>query len=129
MARWEDLISIPDVGPTTAVSVIEFVTDQKNVAEVSKLVVMGRISLSGSEGPSGAKFAKMQFVITGSFKTHTREELTHSIEAEGGRVSGKVTPKTNYLIAGEGGGGKLADATRLDIKIINEGQLTLMLQD
>lgn len=128
-ARWEDLIGMPDVGPTTALSVIEFVTDEKNIAEVTKLLVLGRISLTTDAGPSGLKFKDMQFVITGSFKLNSRAELVRLIEGEGGKVSSKVTPKTNYLIAGEGGGGKMDDAKRLGTEVLSEDDFITMLEN
>ncbi|MFZ0826571.1 MAG: BRCT domain-containing protein, partial [Verrucomicrobiia bacterium] len=62
------------------------------------------------------------FVLTGTLPTLTREAATAKIEAAGGKVSGSVSKKTNFVLAGEEAGSKLTKAQELDVKILNESE-------
>jgi len=67
--------------------------------------------------------ASLTFVITGTLLTLSREQATAYIEAHGGKVTGSVSSKTDYLVAGEKAGGKLDKAQKLGVKVIDEGEL------
>jgi DNA ligase (NAD+) len=69
----------------------------------------------------------LTFVLTGTFPTLSREEAKEKIEAAGGKVSGSVSKKTNYVVAGEEAGSKLTKAQELGIEIIDEAALLAML--
>jgi len=74
-------------------------------------------------------FAGKTFVLTGTLPSMTREEATEKIEAAGGTVSGTVSKKTNYLLAGEGGGSKLEKAQKLGVPIIDEAEFLRLLSE
>jgi len=83
-------------------------------------------SAHGDAQPAGPLAGKT-FVLTGTLPTMTRDQAAARIEAAGGTVSGSVSKKTSYLVAGEGGGSKLAKAQTLAVPIINEAELTALL--
>jgi DNA ligase (NAD+) len=67
-------------------------------------------------------------VLTGTLPTLSREDATHLIEAQGGKVSGSVSKKTSYVVAGEDAGSKLAKAEELDVPVLDEAGLQQLLQ-
>ena len=77
--------------------------------------------------PVGEKFAGLTFVITGTLPTMKRDEAAELIKKNGGKVSGSVSKKTNYVLAGEEAGSKLTKAKELDIAVITEAELFSML--
>jgi DNA ligase (NAD+) len=122
----EALQTIPDVGPVVAASVRSFGHEPRNRAVIEKLAAAGVNMASqmptrdeGGPGPLAGK----TFVLTGTFPTMTREEATAAIEARGGKVSGSVSKKTSYLVAGEEAGSKLEKARTLGIPILSEEDL------
>ena len=74
-----------------------------------------------------APFAGKTFVLTGTLPTLSREEATAKIEAAGGKVSGSVSKKTNFVLAGEEAGSKLEKANELGVKVITEDQFRALL--
>ena len=77
----------------------------------------------------GTKFKDMAFVLTGTLPTLSRSEATELIENEGGRVTGSVSSKTDYLLAGENVGSKYDRAVSLDIPILSENDLLALLKE
>jgi DNA ligase (NAD+) len=129
-ARWEggiQLLEVPDIGPVVAKSICEFLTDPDNQALVQEL----RRHLHWQEGEhvmkaAGALTGKT-FVLTGTLPTLTRDEAGALIEAAGGKVSGSVSKKTSYVVAGEEAGSKLAKAESLGVPILDEDGLRALL--
>ena len=78
--------------------------------------------------PTGNRFAGKTFVLTGTLPTLSRAEATKKIEAEGGRVSGSVSKKTDYVLVGEEAGSKLAKAETLGIPILDEPAFLSLLE-
>ena len=76
--------------------------------------------------PVGDKFAGLTFVLTGTLPTMTRDEAADLIKKAGGKVSGSVSKKTSYVVAGEAAGSKLTKAQSLGVKIISEDELLEM---
>jgi len=74
----------------------------------------------------GDKFAGLTFVLTGTLPTMTRDEAADLIKKAGGKVSGSVSKKTSYVVAGEAAGSKLTKAQSLGVKIISEDELIEM---
>ena len=77
---------------------------------------------------SDDRFADMTFVVTGTLPTLSRKQAGELIEKHGGKVSGSVSKKTNYLVAGENAGSKLTRAQSLEINVINEETLLEMVK-
>ena len=129
-AGWEgglQLLEVADVGPVVARSIAAFLTDPQNAALVAQL----RGHLRWKEGlhvmqPVGALAGK-SFVLTGTLPTLGRDEAGAMIEAAGGKVSGSVSKKTAYVVAGADAGSKLAKARELGLAILDEAALLELL--
>ncbi len=131
-ATWEggiQLLDVPDVGPIVAHSISEFLGDEENLALVRTLSTV----LRWKEGPhamkkaDGGALAGKSFVLTGTLPTMGRDDAAALIEAAGAKVSGSVSKKTAYVVAGADAGSKLAKAQELGIPILDEaGLLTLL---
>ncbi len=117
-ARYEDLIEIPDIGENIANSVLKYFSDPVNKKMLERLTAMG-VGLCSEEIKSGMLFKGITFVITGKL-SRPREFFKERIVGNGGRVSDSVSSVTDYLLAGEAAGSKLAKATALGIKILSE---------
>ena len=78
--------------------------------------------------PTDTRFAGMTFVLTGSLELFTRAEATERIDQCGGKVSGSVSKKTTYVVAGENAGSKLKKATELQIPVLTEQEFLQLLQ-
>ncbi len=129
-ASLEALVSIDDVGETMANSLLAFWADDYNVQLVNDLLEAGVI-LSNPIKPdqhehneiTANPFYGKTIVITGSFGEFSRDELKAKLEALGAKCSGSVSSKTDFLIAGEKAGAKLAKAQALDVQVISEDEL------
>ena len=119
-ASYEDLSEIADIGPIMAKSIVEFFEEPQTKDLIEKLKQAGVNTTSLNSEDTDNRFEGLTFVLTGSLEKYTREEATNIIEKFGGKVSGSVSKKTNYLLAGEAAGSKLTKAQSLGIKIISE---------
>ncbi|OGU39229.1 MAG: DNA ligase (NAD(+)) LigA, partial [Hydrogenophilales bacterium RIFOXYA1_FULL_63_33] len=126
-----DLMAVRDVGPIVAQSIVQF------FAEPHNLEVVGRLRKAGVHWPetsgmqqSAGILAGKTLVLTGSLPTLTRDAAKEKIEAAGGKVAGSVSKKTDYVVAGEEAGSKLAKAQELGVAILDEaGLLSLLASD
>ena len=121
-ASRELLEEIEDVGPVVAANIVSFFSDLNNLKMVRKLEQLG-VSVEHTNTPSRIKnsaFAGKVFVVTGSLMTMKREELKRKVLGLGAKFSGSVSKSTDYLVAGDGSGSKLAKAENLGVKVINE---------
>lgn len=125
-ATLEELCDIPDFGEITAECVVNFFSHPQNVALCQRLTEAGCLTES-TAAPTGDKFAGKTFVLTGTLPTLSRDEASALIKAQGGKVSGSVSSKTHYVVAGEAAGSKLTKAQQLGITIIDEDELRRML--
>jgi len=125
-ATVEDLCEIDDVGEITARSFVDFFARPESRRLADELVAAGVLTESTAV-PKGETFAGMTFVITGTLPTMKRDEASALITANGGKVSGSVSKKTTYVLAGEEAGSKLTKANELGIPVISEEQLLSML--
>jgi DNA ligase (NAD+) len=122
-ASQDDLQAIPGLGPHTAGAVVQFFADPRNRALIDRLRAGGiRLEVEQRVRASG-KLAGLTFVLTGTLPALTRDEATALIEAHGGKVSGSVSAKTSYVLAGENPGSKLARAQALGVPVIDEAGL------
>ncbi|MEX1006958.1 MAG: NAD-dependent DNA ligase LigA [Acidimicrobiia bacterium] len=130
-ASSEELAAVDGVGGIIAESVATFFANERNRAVVEKLRAAG----VNFEGPpraepsaAGQSFAGLTFVLTGTLEGLTREEATAEIVARGGKVTGSVSKKTSYVLAGESPGTKLAKAEQLGVEIIDEAKFRELLE-
>jgi DNA ligase (NAD+) len=121
LASYEDLVSIPEVGPKIAESVVLFFKQDRNLKVLEKLEKAG---VKTEEAPRRVVAAKKlegkTFVLTGALSSFTREEATERIEALGGRISSSVSKKTDYVVVGAEPGSKYDKAKALGVKTIDE---------
>jgi len=122
----EELQQVNEVGPRIAHSIREFFDETKNRELVRRLGEAG-LTFSGKKKERGTKLAGKTFVLTGTLARYTREEAKKLIEDAGGRVSGSVSKKTDYVIAGNDAGSKLEKAKELRIAVLDEDQMTEIL--
>jgi DNA ligase (NAD+) len=128
----ETLERVEGVGGVVAASVRSFFAEPKNRSMVEELRGLGlRFSEEGASGGSdgSASLAGKTFVLTGSLPGFTREEATAWIEARGGKVTGSVSGKTDYLVAGEDPGSKRDKAERLGVPVLDEEGLRALGDD
>lgn len=118
-AAEEDLINIPDIGGVTAQNILSWFRSPQSQEMIERLRVAG-VNFSSLEKPLDNKLAGMSFVLTGALTLFTRDEASSKIEALGGKVSGSVSKKTTYVVAGENAGSKLKKANDLGIPVLNE---------
>ncbi len=119
-----------EVGPVAAASVLDFFASaagKKVLARVRELGITPQNEKVTMAAPTGA-FAGKTFVLTGTLPTLTREEATAKIEALGGKVTGSVSKKTDFVLAGEDAGSKLTKALELGVKILDEAGFLKLLQ-
>ncbi|KQW03027.1 NAD-dependent DNA ligase LigA [Rhizobacter sp. Root1221] len=129
-ATVEQLLEVPDVGPIVAESIRTFFDQPHNREVVEQLRAAGIhwVENEGTADTSPKPFAGKTFVLTGTLPTWTRDEAQAEIEAAGGKVSGSVSKKTHYVVAGEEAGSKLQKATDLGIPVLDEAGLRDLLK-
>ena len=127
-ASVDELIAINDFGEITARSVVDFFSREDNIELCRKLIAAGVHTEAVKEAASD-KFEGLTFVLTGTLPTMSRDEASELIKAQGGKVSGSVSKKTSYVVAGEAAGSKLTKAQDLGVKIIDEEELKRMLEE
>lgn len=131
-ASVEELQSIEGMGPITAQRIVEWFQRPRHREIIEKLrragVKLEEEERGAKETPGAQPLAGLTFVITGTLPTLTREEARSLIEAHGGKVTGSVSGKTSYLLAGESPGSKLRKAQGLDIPVIDEATLREMIE-
>ena len=126
-ATVEELCGIPDFGEITALCVVNYFSHEQNRALCRRLTEAGLVTAS-TAAPTGDRYAGKTFVLTGTLPTLTRDEAAALIKAQGGKVTGSVSKKTNYVVAGEAAGSKLTKANELGITVIDEAILLEMLK-
>lgn len=128
-ANLEELTAIPDIGATTAKDIVDFFRNEANRAVIEALRDAGvNMRVHREEGGS-QKLSGLTIVVTGTLPTLGRKEATELIEKNGGKCSGSVSKKTNYLVAGEAAGSKLSKAQQLGVPVITEAQLLAMIEE
>lgn len=118
---------ISGIGATMATAITGFFANEHNRRLVDDLIGAGVAPTAPSAGGGGTKFAGLTFVLTGTLPTLTRNEAAELIEAAGGKVSGSVSKKTSYVVAGSEAGSKLAKAEKLGVPVLDEAGLQAML--
>ena len=127
-ATVEQIVAIDGIGPAVANSVAQFFSLPANHALVQKLKDVG-VQPTGQPATAraGDQLSGRTFVLTGSLPNLTRAQAEALIKAHGGKITGSVTKKTSYLLAGEAAGSKLAKATELKVQILDEAGLLALI--
>lgn len=126
-ATSEELALIDDIGPIVANSIREFFLQDQTIDLINKLKEAG-VNMEHEEEMIDNRFNGKTFVLTGSLENYTRKEAGDLIEKFGGKVSGSVSKKTDYLLAGEDAGNKLTKAQGLGITILTEDEFSDMIK-
>jgi DNA ligase (NAD+) len=124
----EALLQVADVGPVVARSIRQFFDEAHNRQVVEALEAAGVSWPAGEPAPARNPDATKTFVLTGTLSGMTREEARAAIEAKGHKVSGSVSKKTDYVVAGDEAGSKLEKARALGVKVIDGQQLLALLE-
>jgi len=122
----ESLTRINDIGPVVAATIHDFFQIPQNLALIERLREAG-LNFTAEKRVTTAQLSGLTFVLTGTLPTLTRDAAKALIESAGGKVSGSVSKKTNYLVAGEDAGSKLDKAQSLEVKILDEPALLALL--
>lgn len=129
-ATYEELISIQDIGPTLALSIIDYFKDTDKLSEIINLINIGVNTINKIESISSDERVKdKKVVITGSFDFISRDKIKEEIERRGGNTSSSVSSKTDIVIVGSEPGKKYDDAIRLGITIWDENKLKEFLNE
>jgi DNA ligase (NAD+) len=123
----EALEAVTEVGPKVAQAIVEFFAVEKNKELVKDLASLG-LTMTAEKRVTTSTLEGLTFVLTGTLPNLTRELAKEKIESAGGRVSGSISKKTNYLVAGEEAGSKLDKATSLGVAVLDEAGLLELLE-
>ncbi len=123
-----ELVDIQDFGQITAECVVNFFSHPQNRELCQRLKDAG-VLCESTAAPTGEKFKGLTFVLTGTLPTMSRDEASAKIKANGGKVSGSVSSKTSYVVAGEAAGSKLTKAQSLGVAVIDEETLLKMIEE
>lgn len=126
-ASVEDLTAVDDVGEITAQNIIDWLSSDQSKHLIEALRSAG-VNMTSYAEPVGDKLAGKTFVLTGTLEHFTRDQAGEMIEKLGGKVSGSVSKKTSYVVAGEAAGSKLKKANELGITVLTEDAFLEMLQ-
>jgi len=116
-----DLIEIDEIGDVIAESVVSYFENEENRKQLEELRDFGLNMDYHSNKLADQDLQDQTFVLTGKLEQFTRSEAKEMIEARGGKVTGSVSKKTNYVIAGSDAGSKLDKANKLGVKVLSEG--------
>ena len=122
-ATAEQLMEAEEVGPRVAEAIREFFDEKRNREVIGKLRAAGLQFTAEQKRKADGKLIGKQFVLTGTLPTYSRDQAKEMIEANGGRVVGSVSKKTDYVVAGADPGSKLDKARTLGIAVLDEAAL------
>ena len=125
-ATREQMLAIEGFGEILANSAVEYFAVEENRNMIYRLKELG-VNTVSTKTVAGDRFAGMTFVLTGTLPTYTRSAAAEIIESFGGKVSGSVSKKTTYVLAGEEAGSKLDKANALGVAVIDEAQFKEMI--
>jgi DNA ligase (NAD+) len=124
----DKLTRVNDIGPKVAASIRDFFSNPTNLALIKRLKEEAGLTMSAEKRARGTTLEGLTFVLTGTLPTLTREAAKEMIESAGGRVSGTVSKKTNYVVAGEEAGSKLDKAQSRGVPVLDEPGLRTLLE-
>ncbi|HWP52274.1 MAG TPA: NAD-dependent DNA ligase LigA [Clostridia bacterium] len=125
-ATREQLTAIDTFGDIMATSLLDFLAQCENRDMIAQLEALG-VNMQSLQAPVADKLSGLIFVLTGTLPTLSRNEATAMLEAQGAKVSGSVSKKTSYVVAGEEAGSKLTKAQSLGVPVLDEAGLLALL--
>jgi DNA ligase (NAD+) len=128
LASKDEIQRVPDVGPVVAENVAAYFGDPDNAAVLDRLLAAGLTWPAIAAPSSAGEFAGKTFVLTGTLTSMSRDAAGEAIQKLGGKVSGSVSKKTDYLVAGAESGSKLKKAEQLGIKVLDEAAFLQLLK-
>ena len=126
-ATFDELVSVQDVGDIVAKCVLEFFNEEKVLATIDELLKLGVNPLFEEQVIVESSFNGKTVVVTGTLQNYSRGEIKAKLESLGAKVSGSVSKKTDYVIAGEEAGSKLTKAQDLGITVLSEDEFEKMI--
>jgi DNA ligase (NAD+) len=126
-AKEEELEEVPEVGPKVAASIVEFFSEPANLKLIKKLRKAGVHPTAEKRKVKSDKFVGKSFVFTGGLANRSREEAGEIVQQHGGKVSGSVSKKTDYVVVGTDPGSKYDKAKELGVTILTEGEFEKLL--
>jgi DNA ligase (NAD+) len=126
-AKEEQLVEVPEVGPKVAASIVEFFSEPANRQLIKKLSKAGVHPTAEKRKVKSDKFAGKSFVFTGGLVNRSREEAGEIVQQHGGKVSGSVSKKTDYVVVGTDPGSKYDKAKELGVTILSEAEFEKLL--
>ena len=129
-SSFEDLISVPDIGPRVAAKITNYFSNTENIASLKALIpclsiINPKLNISRED----MKFSGLQIAITGKISPMSRDEIKNLLMLDGAKVTSSISKKTDYLIAGENAGSKLEKAKSLGVRIIEKGDIDTFIND
>ncbi len=125
-ATIEDVLKIDDIGEKMAESLVHYFGEPETIELIERMKAAG-VNMTAEESTEGGSLEGKTFVLTGTLPTLKRSEAQELIEKNGGKVSGSVSKKTDFVVAGEEAGSKLQKAESLGVKVISEAELLEMI--
>ena len=126
-AKFEELVEVNDVGDTVAQCVLEFFREEKVIETIDELLALGVNPKYEEKEIIESVFEGKTVVVTGTLNNYTRGSIKEKLEGLGAKVSGSVSKKTDYVLAGEEAGSKLTKARDLGVKVISEEDFEKMI--
>ena len=131
-ADLQQILAVPDIGPTIGASIQSFFADERHRAQLVRLRELGLRFPEGSparrEAPRALPLDGITLVLTGSLAGLTREQASERLTALGAKVTGSVSKRTRYVVAGADAGSKLARAEQLGVAVLDEAELMALLE-
>ncbi len=128
-AKEEDLAQIRDIGDVIAKNIFDFFKEGKNIEEIRAILSKGiKIKEQARKEKGNALFEGKKFVLTGTLNKYTRDEASEIIISLGGETASSVSKNTDYVLAGENAGSKLAKAQSFGVKVISEEEFENMIK-
>ena len=128
----EEIEELNAVGPKIANAVVEYFDNESNSAVVDKLIRAGvnvTEDTGAENGNDAASLRGLRFVVTGRLPSYSRSAIQDRIKELGGSVSGSVSKRTDYLVAGEDAGSKLAEAQKLEVEVLSEDDFEMLVSE
>jgi len=131
-ASADQLSNVNEIGPVIAKSVHDFFcgdSGKKTIADLKAVGIDPQMEVVQPEAAATLPLAGKTFVVTGTLKNYSRDQVEETIRQLGGRASGSVSKKTDFVVAGEEAGTKLEKAKKLGIKVIDEAEFARLIAD